>query len=588
MTSVDGWTYTYDAIGNPISKTNTNGETVEFTWSGRELTSWYSYDDGEIVKPMSFTYNADGIRTSKSYYDEVTEYVLDGSRIIAEIKNGSHIFVYIYDELGLPIGIKYRSSTTSSYEYFFFEKNLQGDIVAIYNDSGTKIASYVYDAWGNFTKTQTSGVTYSTADSYVYNNNPFTYRGYYYDSETGLYYLQTRYYDASIGRFINADGEMSGVGGNLIGYNLYAYGFNNPINMYDPTGEWPWLANLVGAVAAVAAAVVAVAVVATAAPAAICTLTMMGMYVGASYVTASSVATAVVATTAVVTAAYSADVAYSSVTGESVLLDTVFQGNTDAYNTGLAITSIATAGILEMAAQSPGVCFVEGTLIATIDGLTPIEKIKSGDMVWATNEKTGETELKQVVQTFVNETNELVHLTIGEESITATPEHPFYVPQKGWVAAIDLRAGDILVTVNGEYVILEQIQHEILEAPITVYNFEVEEFHTYHVGEQSLLVHNKCGTSKQFKSSQELDDHFIKHGNEFGGLYKNSQEYLDGANYVINNGTYVPEMNGYVRFFGANGGANYAFVGLTRNGANITTFSVRSVKSLTKISWLIP
>ena len=241
MTSVDGWTYTYDAIGNPISKTNTNGETVEFTWSGRELTSWYSYDDGEIVKPMSFTYNADGIRTSKSYYDEVTEYVLDGSRIIAEIKNGSHIFVYIYDELGLPIGIKYRSSTTSSYEYFFFEKNLQGDIVAIYNDSGTKIASYVYDAWGNFTKTQTSGVTYSTADSYVYNNNPFTYRGYYYDSETGLYYLQTRYYDASIGRFINADGEMSGVGGNLIGYNLYAYGFNNPISMYDPTGEWPWL-----------------------------------------------------------------------------------------------------------------------------------------------------------------------------------------------------------------------------------------------------------------------------------------------------------------------------------------------------------
>ena len=102
------------------------------------------------------------------------------------------------------------------------------------------------------------------------------------------------------------------------------------------------------------------------------------------------------------------------------------------------------------------------------------------------------------------------------------------------------------------------------------------------------MVHNSCGTSKYFKSTQELDDHFIKHGKEFGGLYKNSQEYLNGANYVINNGTYVPEMNGYVRFFGADGGANYAFVGLTHDGANITTFSVRSVKSLTKISWLIP
>ena len=239
-------------------------------------------------------------------------------------------------------------------------------------------------------------------------------------------------------------------------------------------------------------------------------------------------------------------------------------------------------------AKGGNVCFEAGTPVAAAAGLIAIEDIEAGDWVWATNPETGETELKQVVQTFVNEASELVHLTTSEETITATPTHPFYVPEKGWVSAIDLRAGDILVTVNGEYVILEQVQHEILESPVTVYNFEVEGFHTYHVGEQSLLVHNKCGTSKQFKSSQELDDHFIKHGNEFGGLYKNSQEYLDGANYVINNGTYVPEMNGYVRFFGANGRANYAFVGLTRNGANITTFSVRSVKSLTKISWLIP
>ena len=195
------------------------------------MTSWYSYDDGELIKPMSFTYNADGIRTSKSYYDEVTEYILDGTRIVAEIK-GSDIFVYIYDELGLPVGIKYRTSTTSSYEYFFFEKNLQGDIVAIYNDSGAKIASYTYDAWGNFVKSQTSGVTYTTADSYVYHHNPFTYRGYYYDSETGLYYLQTRYYDASIGRFISADGYVS-TGQGFTGYNMYAYCNNSPIVFAD-------------------------------------------------------------------------------------------------------------------------------------------------------------------------------------------------------------------------------------------------------------------------------------------------------------------------------------------------------------------
>ena len=91
-----------------------------------------------------------------------------------------------------------------------------------------------------------------------------------------------------------------------------------------------------------------------------------------------------------------------------------------------------------------------------------------------------------------------------------------------------------------------------------------------------------------FKTNQELEAHFSKHGREFGGLYNNSQEYLKGANYVMNNGTYVPEMNGYIRFFGANGGANYAFVGLTRDGVYITTFSVRSVDSLSKIPWIEP
>ena len=71
--------------------------------------------------------------------------------------------------------------------------------------------------------------------------------------------------------------------------------------------------------------------------------------------------------------------------------------------------------------------------------------------------------------------------------------HPFYSPVKGWTSAIDLRAGDILVMLNGEYVVVEQVQHELLESPETTYNFEVEGFHTYYVGNTSVLVHNKCG-----------------------------------------------------------------------------------------------
>lgn len=80
---------------------------------------------------------------------------------------------------------------------------------------------------------------------------------------------------------------------------------------------------------------------------------------------------------------------------------------------------------------------------------------------------------------------------MGGEEIVATPTHPFYCPVKGWTDAVHLRAGDILVLVNGEYVVVEKIQHELLENPVKVYNFQVEDYHTYYVG-SGILVHNVC------------------------------------------------------------------------------------------------
>ena len=112
----------------------------------------------------------------------------------------------------------------------------------------------------------------------------------------------------------------------------------------------------------------------------------------------------------------------------------------------------------------------------------------------ATNSETGETAIKEVKRTFENKTFELLHLTVNGEVITSTPGHKYYAPEKGWTSAIELRAGDLLQLVNGEYVVVEAVQHEILETPVTIYNFEVEDFHTYYVGEQSVLVHNNgCG-----------------------------------------------------------------------------------------------
>ena len=97
-----------------------------------------------------------------------------------------------------------------------------------------------------------------------------------------------------------------------------------------------------------------------------------------------------------------------------------------------------------------------------------------------------------------------------------------------------------------------------------------------------------CKINKSFKNEDLLKEHFEKHSSEFEGMFKTSDEYLKGANYVIENGTYVPEMNGYIRFFGAEGKVNYAFVGMTSDGSAITTFGLRSAQELAKkIPWII-
>ena len=171
------------------------------------------------------------------------------------------------------------------------------------------------------------------------------------------------------------------------------------------------------------------------------------------------------------------------------------RGERDKETLKVGISSGVMAGGTQFIGQKLGwiQCFIAGTLVATETGYVTIENIKVGDLVWAHDPETGETALKPVVQTFRNETTEWIHVTVNGETLTCTPEHPFYVPKKGWTSAVDLRAGDILVMLNGEYVVIEQVQHELLETSETTYNFEVKGFHTYYVGNTEVLVHNKCG-----------------------------------------------------------------------------------------------
>ena len=228
LTSYYGNTITYDAIGNPLSW----GDYGVLTWQGRQLES---YTDSESEETFTYTYNSDGIRTSKTIDGVEHIYHLSGTQILSEewTENGvQHLLIYIYDASGAPIGMAYRDSTyvSGAFDFYLFAKNVQGDILYIYNTSGTRLVTYTYDAWGKCYVTYQNGGA-STSARY----NPFRYRGYYYDTETGFYYLNSRYYDPELGRFLNADGYIN-ANGDLIGYNMFAYCGNNSVNMVDDDG----------------------------------------------------------------------------------------------------------------------------------------------------------------------------------------------------------------------------------------------------------------------------------------------------------------------------------------------------------------
>ena len=218
LTAYNGVAITYDEIGNPLSD-----GTWTYTWErGRQLKSM---SNGSTTWNM--TYDADGLRTSriagsnKYYY-----YYHDG--LLTYMKYNSLVMRFTYDAQGRPVSMTYNGNT------YYYALNLQGDVMALLDVDGNEVVSYHYNAWGKIINTTASTTAMlNTLAKY----NPLRYRGYVYDRETGLYYLQSRYYNPEICRFINADGYTS-TGQTVVGNNMFAYCGNNPVNRYDFGGQF--------------------------------------------------------------------------------------------------------------------------------------------------------------------------------------------------------------------------------------------------------------------------------------------------------------------------------------------------------------
>ncbi|WP_162920305.1 DNRLRE domain-containing protein [Clostridium fermenticellae] len=233
MINYNGKQITYDEIGN--LKTY-NGCSCEWE-EGRQLKS-ISGNGKDIV----YKYNDSGIRTEKSVNGVTTKYYLAQDKITFE-DNGSDRIYYTYDSQDNLISMNLNG------EEYYYIRNVQGDIIGLFDNTTAQVVSYVYDTWGRLISIKDAdGVDITGDTAHAGYKNPYRYRGYRYDNETGLYYLNSRYYNPEWGRYINADAAAGGTGV-LLSHNVFAYSMNNPVNMTDPSGCLPrWLSRAAAAV----------------------------------------------------------------------------------------------------------------------------------------------------------------------------------------------------------------------------------------------------------------------------------------------------------------------------------------------------
>ena len=609
--------YTYDAVSNRLTK-KTGGVTTSYTYNAlNQLTG-----EGNII----YTYDGAGNRTGKVDGSETATYVYDGSNrlIRATVQEGQNVTIeeYGYDWQGnrtkkVTEGdtVNYLVMTNNWISHVVAETGSTGNLLAYYTRGGDQLISqtrgsetsfYLYDGHGSVRMLADSSGT--VTDTYTYDaygvmtaktgqtENSYLYAGEAYDRTTELYYLRARYMDPAAGVFLSMDTYQ----GNMhdpASLHKYMYANANPITNTDPTGYFSYgdvqtamgIDNILeGArnqnyfqmLVGIRKAVNFIRMTSGFINA--FTSALLGDTEGALMHLANGI---------IAFADYSGICGWAAVakTLTKVLaaydIYTRMDKMSEAVDNGDFLGVVWQSAMITMDILTiTSTCFDGDTLVAAEEGQKRIDEIEAGDYVWAYNVETDELELKEVLTVYVKENDEILHLKTTEGDIDTTTNHPFYVIGKGWVAAGDLAVGDEVLTIDGPVGYVLSFELEKLDEPIPVYNIEVDDFHTYFVGDGNgwVLVHNQYGETKrpEVTAGKNFKKHFIDHkhlleritGNKYIS-YKMPESFLNDIGNIIEDGTVIFEGKGtlnrsseILNIFRGNG----IIVALKQNGEWVT------------------
>lgn len=378
----------------------------------------------------SFGYDAFGRRITRSINSQATNYLYDRADIVQELSGTTPTV----DMLN-GVGVDERHTCNCNGSQRTLLTDALGSAIALTNSSGSVETEYTYEPFGS---TSASGTSSSNSAQFTGREN----------DATGLYYYRARYYSPSLQRFISED-PIGFSGGDK---NLYAYVGNSPTNFTDPSGN-----------------------IAAAGLLLICA---EGALMGAAF-----------------------DAGLNALTGRKTTLEGLAMSAGAGCVGALLGVGLAKFGGKALrglrgakAARGGGSCFVEGTLVATESGEKRIEEIAVGDVILSKEMSSTQSATpvkKLVTQTYVREADTVLDIRVQSETITATPEHPFWVVGVGWTVAGELRHGSKLLTKQGTVVTVESVRTR--RGKFKVYNFEVATTHNYYVSSLGILVHNQCG-----------------------------------------------------------------------------------------------